>query len=220
MRIVIILLIAILPWAVKKRLLEWFFGYKFADGSRIGFAVVDCKNLDMREYSYIGSFTVIRNLKHLELGRGAKIGTFNWIFGMLDGGLSFKEEVSRNSSLILGNHSAITSRHIIDCIDRIEIGNFSTIAGFKSQFLTHAVDLRLNRQSCAPIKIGDYCFVGTGVIILKGVEIPNRCVVGAGSVVSKTLPNPGYVYAGNPLKMIREINQSEGYFIRMTGKIR
>jgi acetyltransferase-like isoleucine patch superfamily enzyme len=219
LRQAVLLLVALLPWVIKKQVLSRAFGYRFDQGAYIGLALVDVRDLQMGAGSSIGSFTVIRNLAKLKLGEKAKIGTFNWVFGTLANGPHFAKERNRLSALIVGDHSAVTSRHIVDCIDQVEIGKFTIIAGFWSQLLTHSVDIRNNRQGCAPIKIGSYCFVGTGVIILKGTIIPDYCVVSAGSVVTKSLPGSGFIYGGNPVKKIRAIDQDTGYFCRVTGNI-
>jgi acetyltransferase-like isoleucine patch superfamily enzyme len=55
-----------------------------------------------------------------------------------------------------------------------------------------------------PVKIGNKCWLGLNVIVLKGVEIGEGAVVAAGSVVTKSVP-PWTIVAGNPAKVIREI---------------
>lgn len=52
--------------------------------------------------------------------------------------------------------------------------------------------------------IGDYCWIGTGAIILPGVVIPKGCVIGAGSLVNKSLEANG-VYVGIPVKRIKDL---------------
>lgn len=56
-----------------------------------------------------------------------------------------------------------------------------------------------------PITIGDDCWIGAGVIVLGGVSIGNGTTIGAGSVVTKDIP-AGVVAAGNPCRVIREID--------------
>ena len=55
-----------------------------------------------------------------------------------------------------------------------------------------------------PIIIEDDVFIGAHTTILKGVTIGNKSIIGAGSVVSRSIP-PGEIWAGNPIKRIREI---------------
>jgi maltose O-acetyltransferase len=52
------------------------------------------------------------------------------------------------------------------------------------------------------VKIGNNCWIGAGVIILKDVDLGDGCVVGAGAVVTKGFPH-GSVIAGVPAKPIR-----------------
>lgn len=56
----------------------------------------------------------------------------------------------------------------------------------------------------ADIHIGNDCWLGANVVILKGVTIPDGCVVAAGAVVSKSLPDSYSIYGGIPAKKISE----------------
>ena len=57
-------------------------------------------------------------------------------------------------------------------------------------------------------RIGDFCVIGTGAIILSGVTIGNDVVVAAGSVVTKDIPS-NTIVGGNPAKVIRANIQME-----------
>jgi acetyltransferase-like isoleucine patch superfamily enzyme len=217
-RLFILLMIAVLPWLLKKPLLKYFYGFSFGQGSWIGFTLIDCRNVTIGANCSIGSFTIIRNLEKLVMEENSRIGTFNWIFGYL-GHTSFEESRNRESALILRNDSAITSRHIFDCIDRIEIGAFSTVAGFRTQLLTHSIDLKRNIQSCAPIIIGSYCFIGTSVVVLKGVKLPDYSVLAAGTVMNRSPDDGRHVFAGSPAKPVREVDNIGGYFSRKQGRV-
>jgi carbonic anhydrase/acetyltransferase-like protein (isoleucine patch superfamily) len=58
--------------------------------------------------------------------------------------------------------------------------------------------------------VGDYCLIGMGSIILDGVYIENHVMLGAGSLVppGKRLES-GYLYLGNPAKVIRKLTVQE-----------
>lgn len=57
------------------------------------------------------------------------------------------------------------------------------------------------------IKIERDCWIGANTTILKGVTIAEGCIVGAGSVVTKNLTEPNALYAGNPARYIKSLNQ-------------
>ena len=59
-----------------------------------------------------------------------------------------------------------------------------------------------------PISIGDNCWIAANVVITGGVTIGEGCVIGAGSVVTKDIPTNSLA-AGNPCKVIREINEKD-----------
>ena len=53
-----------------------------------------------------------------------------------------------------------------------------------------------------PIRIGEDCWLGDGVIVCPGVTIGNRVIVGAGSVVTHDIPDD-IVVTDNPAKIIK-----------------
>lgn len=54
------------------------------------------------------------------------------------------------------------------------------------------------------IIIGNNVWIGCRCLILKGVEIKDGSVVGANSTVTRQLEKENSVYAGNPVKCIKE----------------
>lgn len=63
----------------------------------------------------------------------------------------------------------------------------------------------------APVTIGKNCWIGANATICPGVTIGDNSVVGAGSVVTKDIP-ANVIAAGNPCKVIREINEQDKEF--------
>jgi maltose O-acetyltransferase len=51
------------------------------------------------------------------------------------------------------------------------------------------------------VRIGNRCWIGAKVVILKDVELGDGCVVGAGAVVTRSVPT-GSVVAGVPAKCL------------------
>lgn len=213
------LLIAFIPWPARRFLLVRIFGANIADSAKIGISLIDCNRLIMNENSKIGHFNFVRGLHTLELGTNSSIGSLNWITGGSSDGVHFSSQTERFRALILGSSSAITNRHFFDCTDAIRIGSFSTVAGWGSQFVTHSIDIEKSLQVCAPILIGDYCFVGSRCILLKSSCVSNFCVLAAGSVVSKLEQKTYALYGGVPARYIKSLPETAAYFHRKNGRV-
>lgn len=220
-RLIISILVIPLPWVIRRFFYRTLLGYKISDGAWIGRSIVSVNCLFMGGGSRIGSMTIVRNLESLDMGESSRIGSFNWIFGLIDSqNKHFRASPERKSVLKLSAHAAITARHIIDCIDAVSIGFCSILAGHRSQVLTHSVDLYSSEQTCGPVTIGDYCFVGTGCIVLKGAKLPDYSILGAGSVFSRAIEDENYfLYSGNPAKPIKSLGSDLGYFNRKIGVV-
>jgi len=210
--------VVLLPWVIRRHLLAWIWHYEIHPTARIGLAWVFPETLVMQAGSRIGHLTMVKGLNRLELGEYSSIGRGNWITGFpRDESRHFAHQPERDPSLVLGDHSAVTNRHLIDCTERVTIGKFSTVAGFRSQFITHSIDLELCRQSSQPIRLGDYTFVGTDCVILGGSVLPDKSVLGAKSLLNKAHDETGCLYAGAPARRIKAISETAKYFRRTTG---
>ncbi len=207
-----------LPWGLRRSFLEKQFGYKIHPSCKIGFAWIVPARLIMEEGSRIDHLTVCKNIDLLHLKAHALIGRGNWITGFpLGPSRHFAEEKDRRPELIVGEHSAITHRHLIDCTSSVTIGKFTTVAGFQSQIITHTIDIENSRQTSAPVRIGDYCFIGTNCVLLGGSAVPDFCVLGAKSLLNKTFTEPYQLYGGVPAHPIQELSKDSKYFQRTEG---
>ena len=211
------LAVVFLPWRLKRAVLRRFWGYEIAEGARIGLSYVFPGHLVMGEGAYIGHFNVAVHLGRLECGAHSVIDRSNWITGHPPAGAHFTHRTDRDPTFSLGEHAAVTKQHIIDCTDRIEIGAFTTVAGYQSQFITHGISVADGRQDCKPIRIGAYCLVGTRVTVLGGAALPDRSVLGAGSVLNKAHTEELAVYAGQPAAKVKALEPDGAYFHRPRG---
>lgn len=211
--------IVVLPWPLKRFLLHRCYGFDLDPAAHIGLAWIYPRRLRMEAGSRIDSFTVAVNLDALELGQMALIGRGNWITGFATGttSLHFAHQPNRRAELLLGAHASITKNHHIDCTNRITVGPFTTIAGYRSQLLSHSIDLLHNRQHSEPISIGAYCFVGSNCVILGGSVLPDHCVLGALSLLNKPHSEAWSLYAGQPAKLVKPIDPRAAYFSRTLG---
>ena len=217
MRKLLLLVCAVLPWALKRLAYTRLCGYSIAPGCRIGLSLVLVDRLTMEPGASIGHLNVVKGLDEVRMGEKATICRLNWIYGFPSGTDHFAHQPERVSRLTLEEHAALTSRHLVDCTNEVSIGAFATFAGFRSQILTHSIDLAESRQSSKPIRIGRYAFVGTGCILLGGSRVPDCSVLGAGSVLTKAYEDTHTVYGGNPAKPIKELPKDTKYFLRTQG---
>lgn len=51
--------------------------------------------------------------------------------------------------------------------------------------------------------IGNHCWIGLSVVILKGVKLAKNTVVGAGSIISKSFEEENTIVTGNPASLVR-----------------
>lgn len=106
--------------------------------------------------------------------------------------------------IVIGRAAYVNRATMIDASESIEIGANAMIGPFC--YITdhdHVVGSADDLVS-KPTRIGERCWIGAHVTILKGVTIGEDSVVGAGSVVTKSLP-PRVIAVGNPARVIREI---------------
>src|SRR5580698_6162263 len=70
-------------------------------------------------------------------------------------------------------------------------------------------------DSDRPVRIGRWCFVGGGSIVMPGVTIGDGSIVGAGAVVHEDVP-PATIVGGNPARVLRR-DIKVGPFGRLEG---
>lgn len=207
MKIMLQILIIWLPWSIRRKLLILIYGYKIHPTARIGKSIIFPLILEMKENSRIHHFVICKSIDRLFMNEDSGIATMTFITGFnTREGKFFSHVADRKCELVLGKSAGITSRHFIDCNGGIYIGDFTTVAGIRSQILTHSIDVYKNRQHTAPVYIGKYCFLGTGCILLPGTKLPDYSILGAGAVLTKAFKQTGMLYGGNPAKPIKKID--------------
>lgn len=210
------LILGVLPASrIKNVLLRWLCGYTIESGVRIyPCLLVNVGCLTLREGATVGILTTLRDLRSVELGRDAAIMNFNWVTAAET--LSYQSP--RASTIKLGDGAAITSRHYIDCTGGVEVGRFSTVAGVRSVFESHGIDVDSCEQVVSPISIGEHCLISSAVRFVPGVSVADRCLVAMGAVVVRNLDEPECLYAGVPAQKKRKVTGA--YFSRAHAYVR
>ena len=79
----------------------------------------------------------------------------------------------------------------------------------------HTIYDRTERDSrVTPVHIGDNVWLGDHATVLKGVTIGSNSVVAARAVVSRDVPE-NVVVAGNPARVVKELDPERGFTTRM-----
>jgi acetyltransferase-like isoleucine patch superfamily enzyme len=154
--------------------------------------------------SYLHKPLLLLNTQHIHIGRNT---TFRQGLRME----TVRTSLTRTRELRIGDNSSFEQNVHIICHNRVIIGSNVTVAPSCSIMDTsHSFEQAdeytkigdLVDDNDATVEIGDGCWIGIGVTILRNVRIGKRSVIGAHSVVCSNVPD-GCVAAGVPAKVIR-----------------
>ncbi len=103
--------------------------------------------------------------------------------------------VGENASLSLDNGTFFNNYCSINCLEKIVIGQQTMLGeGVKLYDHNHEINkkpLQVSKSNfkTAPIIIGDNCWIGSNVTILKGVIIGNNVIIGANCLIYQSIPD-------------------------------
>jgi acetyltransferase-like isoleucine patch superfamily enzyme len=219
LRLGVLLAIAPLPSVLKRPLYRVLFGYRIGRGVKIGFSLLDATRVELGEGTRIGHLNLVTRVAELVTGRRVEIGSLNIIRGGERVSLGDYATVMRFnvlnaipdhdcttdpvSILDVGPGAIIVSGHRVDFTDRVTIGRNVIVGGRNSSLWTHT------RQETAPIRIGDYCYIGSEVRIAPGASLPDRCILALGSVLVEAVASPAHLVGGVPAKPIRPLAEKD-----------
>lgn len=140
---------------------------------------------------------------------------------LLRGRLTFAKS---GASFSIGGNSAINGETMFSIANSVCIGS-NVLISYECMFMDHdghALDPALRAMDLpdllagrpkgwefvksAPICIEDYAWIGSRVIILKGVNVGRGAIVAAGAVVTKSVP-PFTIVAGNPARTVGQVRE-------------
>jgi len=106
----------------------------------------------------------------------------------------------------IGSNNYFNRNLMIDACGMIEIGNenmFGPDVYITDSNHTVAAGIPPNKfpMQVGHVKIGNRCWIGAKVVILKDVELGDDCVVGAGAVVTRSVAR-GSVVGGVPARLL------------------
>jgi acetyltransferase-like isoleucine patch superfamily enzyme len=213
-------LAAVLPWPAKRAIYRYVLGHRVDPTAHVGVSLITVRHLVLGPRARIGHLNLIRNLDEVRLDEGAIIGNLNWVNAVPSEAtdrLTFAP--GRETRLHLHPQSAITMGHFLDCSDRLDVGPFATIAGFRCQVLTHSVDLATGNILCAPVRLDDFAFIATACVVLPGVHLTHHAVLGANSMMRDIPTEPYALYSGVPAEFVKDLPDDWGYFTRTKGRL-
>ncbi|QQD18981.1 acyltransferase [Spongiibacter nanhainus] len=116
-------------------------------------------------------------------------------------------------SITIGDYVMISPGTRISASDEITIGHSVMMA--HGVYITdsdwHDVYDRTQRSDAVcPVRIGDNVWLGDRCTVLKGVTIGENSVVAACAVVTRDVP-ANVVVAGNPARVVKELDPERGY---------
>ena len=145
---------------------------------------------------------IINKIPSRHLRRG-----FYRMLGMRCGNGSFlsrRVEVLYPRGLVMDDRVSVGWFAEFDARGGIFIGHDTVIASHVKLITgSHDIDSPEFTADFLPIHIGHHCWIGTGAIILQGVDIGDGAVVSAGAVVTKDV-EPWTVVGGVPARVIRK----------------
>lgn len=118
-------------------------------------------------------------------------------------------EIGASALLKVGDNCLFSYGVILQCSEKVEIGNSVQIGEYTSiRDTTHSyssleIPMKAQRDFSEKITIENDVWVGRGCIILPGTHVGNGVIIGANSVVKGNLENFG-IYAGSPAKLIKK----------------
>jgi acetyltransferase-like isoleucine patch superfamily enzyme len=117
------------------------------------------------------------------------------------------------------DEAAITTRHVLSCVDEVVLETYAILGGLQSRIVTHGPDYVTATMATAPVRIGHHSLVTTSCTLLAGSSVPPRCIVAAGATVPGPLPEELAIYGGTPARKLKALPEDAVLFTRERGRL-
>ena len=142
-----------------------------------------------------------RRLAQIELGENNSLTEGCWLWPL--------DAPHDGVRIRIGNSNYFNRDVVIDACGYVEIGDDNMIG--PSVYITDSnhtfgpgIAAKDAPMEVGRVRIGNRCWLGAKVVVLKDVELGDGCVVAAGSVVTKSFPADS-VIGGMPARLIRTV---------------
>ena len=111
----------------------------------------------------------------------------------------FHLAIEEHGKIVIGkdcffnNYCSIFSRCSVSIGDGTIFGENVKIYDHNHRFSDLTRLIKNQGYKSASINIGKHCWIGSNVVVLKGVTIGDNCVIGAGCVIVKSVPSGSVV---------------------------
>ncbi len=116
-------------------------------------------------------------------------------------GPRFKTINGLESNIQIGDYTDIGYDNKFYSFDKIIIGKFNMLAA-NVELINGGHDVNTFEPNSTLLDIGNGCWIGHGVKIIKGVTIGNNVIIGGGSIVINDIPDNA-IAVGVPAKVIK-----------------
>lgn len=204
MRRLVTLVVGLMPPSSLKNALLRALGHSVHPTARIApMLILGATRLEVAEGVRLGTLSCLRDVCPARFERNAFLGQLNWVSAA-----PFLVAASgdpRAGTLLVGEEAAIMSRHYLDVSGGVEIGAYTVIAGVRSTFITHGVEMDTGLVETAPIIVGRRVMAGSSINLVLGAVVPDRAVIAMGSTVVRGLTEEQALYGGTPAKLLRHL---------------
>ncbi|NTY62227.1 acyltransferase [Mycolicibacterium sphagni] len=217
MRSVLVLVIGLLPASSWKNRLLNLLGHNIDPTASIApVLILGRTRLIVGPAATIGPLNAFRNISTTRIGAACEIGQLNWFTAapfIVDGSPNPDAAIFE-----MGEAASLTNRHYIDAGGGVFLGAYSLVAGVRSTFMTHWVDVVSNTMNTKPIRIGARSMVASNCQLLPGAVVPDRSIVAMGSTVVTALRGEEQLFTGTPAKPKKPLPPSR-FWTRTSGPV-